>query len=91
MSTEAAARTQQQQQQQHPGPSPTHKPGSTPADAKAAGGARPGARAGASTRRVRSNERRSLIALSVAVTLAGLLAWLGIRGASALFGSVLVL
>ncbi|KXH51237.1 tat pathway signal sequence [Colletotrichum simmondsii] len=76
-STEAAARTQQ-----HPDPS-THEPGSTPADARA------GARAGASTRRVRSNERRSLITLGVVATVGGLLAWLGIRGASALFGRVL--
>ncbi|KAK1481237.1 tat pathway signal sequence [Colletotrichum cuscutae] len=76
-STGAAARTQQ-----HPDPS-THEPGSTPADAKT------GARAGASTRRVRSNERRSLITLGVVATVGGLLAWLGIRGASALFGRVL--
>ncbi|KAL2882364.1 hypothetical protein SGCOL_002102 [Colletotrichum sp. CLE4] len=84
MSTEAVARTQQQQ---HPG-SLAHEPGSTPADAKT-GGAGPRARAGASTRRVRSNERRSLMTLSVAVTVGGLLAWLGIRGASALVGRVL--
>ncbi|KAK1730620.1 tat pathway signal sequence [Colletotrichum acutatum] len=77
LSTEATARTQQ-----HPDPS-THEPGSTPADAKT------GARAGASPRRVRSNERRSLITLGVVATVGGLLAWLGIRGASALFGRVL--
>ncbi|KAK1639875.1 tat pathway signal sequence [Colletotrichum phormii] len=86
MSTEAAARTQQQQ---HPG-TLTHEPGSTAAAAKTEGaGARTGARAGASTRRVRSNERRSLMTLSVAVTVGGLLAWLGIRGASALVVRVL--
>ncbi|GKT47028.1 uncharacterized protein ColSpa_07209 [Colletotrichum spaethianum] len=40
------------------------------------------------SRRARVTERRSLVVLLVAVAVAGLLAWLGIRSASALFGRV---
>ncbi|OHE99192.1 tat pathway signal sequence [Colletotrichum orchidophilum] len=65
MSSEAAARSQDRGPLAR-GPDPDPDPAPTEA-----AGAGAGARAGISTRRVRSNERRSLIALTVAFTCSG--------------------